>query len=87
MNGPTALPLNSWSHLAVTYDGAAASVRERRSGRDQRRVGGDRRQGCVRIGGNTVWGENFRGLIDEVRIYNRALSSGEIQSDMNTPLP
>ena len=36
------------------------------------------------IGGNTVWGEYFAGLIDEVRIYNRALSAAEIQTDMNT---
>ena len=35
------------------------------------------------IGGNTLWGEYFAGLIDEVRIYNRALSAAEIQSDMN----
>src|SRR6185369_10531618 len=28
----------------------------------------------------------FAGTIDEVRIYNRALSQAEIQSDMNTPI-
>jgi hypothetical protein len=26
----------------------------------------------------------YEGLIDEVRVYNRALSAGEIGSDMNT---
>jgi len=26
------------------------------------------------------------GLIDEVRIYNRALSGSQIQTDMNTPV-
>ena len=40
----------------------------------------------LRIGGNTIWGEYFDGLIDEVRIYNRALSLGEIQTDMSTPI-
>jgi len=40
--------------------------------------------GSLRIGGNTIWTEYFSGLIDEVRIYNRALSAGEIQTDMNT---
>ena len=43
--------------------------------------------GALRIGGNSVWGEYFRGSIDEVRIYNRALSGGEIQTDMGTPIP
>ena len=29
--------------------------------------------GALRIGGNNIWGECFSGLIDEVRIYSRAL--------------
>ena len=28
----------------------------------------------------------FNGIIDDVRIYNRALSQAEIQADMNTPV-
>jgi len=31
-------------------------------------------------------GETFNGVIDEVRIYNRALTPTEIQNDMNTPM-
>jgi hypothetical protein len=42
--------------------------------------------GALRIGGNTVWGEYFGGLIDEVRIYNRALSAAEIATDRDTPV-
>ena len=42
--------------------------------------------GMLRIGGNAVWGEYFAGLIDEVRVYNRALTAAEIQSDMGTPV-
>ena len=38
------------------------------------------------IGGNTPYGEYFQGLIDEVRVYNRALTQAEIQADMNTPI-
>jgi hypothetical protein len=37
----------------------------------------------LRIGGNSVFGEFFQARIDEVRIYNRALSQTEIQNDMN----
>src|SRR6185295_6744028 len=36
----------------------------------------------LRIGGNAIWGENFSGVIDEVRVYNRALGAAEIQGDM-----
>src|SRR5262249_31524776 len=39
--------------------------------------------GALRIGGNAIWGEYFNGLIDEVRIYNRALSATEILGDMD----
>ena len=40
----------------------------------------------LRIGGNAIWGEHFAGDIDEVRIYNRALTAAEIQGDMNQPV-
>ena len=42
--------------------------------------------GTLQIGGNAVWSEWFRGLIDDVRIYNRAQTAGEITTDMNTPI-
>jgi hypothetical protein len=29
---------------------------------------------------------NWSGLIDELRIYNRALDSSEVQRDMTTPV-
>jgi hypothetical protein len=40
----------------------------------------------LRIGGNSVWGEYFSGLIDEVRVYNRALTATQIQTDMTTAI-
>ncbi len=43
--------------------------------------------GVLRIGGNNVWpGEFFQGRIDEVRVYNRALTQGQIQIDMVVPV-
>ena len=38
------------------------------------------------IGGSEQFGEFFQGRIDEVRVYNRALSQSEIQTDMETPV-
>ncbi len=37
----------------------------------------------LQIGGDSLYGQYFQGLIDEVRVYNRALSQTEIQADMN----
>ena len=36
--------------------------------------------------GRRTGGFYFNGMIDEVRIYNRALTQSEIQADMNTPV-
>jgi hypothetical protein len=42
----------------------------------------------LRIGGNASWAnEFFNGLIDDLRVYNRALSATEIATDMSTPVP
>ena len=42
--------------------------------------------GALRIGGNGIWGEFFQGRIDEIRIYSRALTPTEIQTDMTRPV-
>ena len=42
--------------------------------------------GSLHIGGNAVWAEWFSGQIDDLRVYNRALTVAEVQSDMNTPV-
>src|SRR5204862_5379281 len=41
--------------------------------------------GVLTIGAD-FYGEYFQGLIDEVRIYNRALSATEILADMSAPV-
>jgi hypothetical protein len=87
------LPLSSWSHLAGTYDGT--NIRLYVNGVLVRTTlmtaGMPGTVGPLRIGGNEVslpfGGQFFKGLIDEIRIYNRALSQAEIQSDMNARLP
>jgi len=41
----------------------------------------------LRIGGNVVFpAEYFAGMIDDVRVYSRALSVVEIGTDMITPV-
>jgi hypothetical protein len=80
------LPLNAWSHVASTYDGATLRLYVNGALVSSAAASGSlaASTGVLRIGGNGVWPEWFAGLIDEVRVYNRALSAAEIQSDMNT---
>ncbi|HWL17613.1 MAG TPA: LamG-like jellyroll fold domain-containing protein [Opitutus sp.] len=85
---PTALTVGAWTHLAVSYDGA--NVRLFINGRQvasQAQTGAIESNGNgLRIGGTVPYGEYFKGLIDEVRVYNRSLSESEIRADMNAPI-
>jgi hypothetical protein len=85
--GGSALPVNTWTHLAATYDGAMLRLYVNAVPVTAQAQSGPIGvfSGPLRIGGNASLGEYFQGRIDEVRVYNRALSPSEIQSDMNTP--
>jgi chitodextrinase len=87
-DGAQALPVNTWSHIAATYDGATLRLYVNGSQVGSRAVSGAMTATAspLRFGGNAVWGEFFSGLIDEVRIYNRALTASEIQADSTTPI-
>jgi hypothetical protein len=88
LSGPTASPVNTWTHVALTYDSIALRLYVNGT-----QVATAARTGAVQtstnplwIGGNNPYGEYFQGLIDEVRVYNRALTQTDIQADMNSPL-
>ena len=88
VSGVSNLPINVWSHISATYDRTTMRLyingvqvaNRAQTGNIQTSTG------ALNIGGDSVFGQWFQGKIDEVRIYNRALSQSEIQSDMNTPI-
>jgi concanavalin A-like lectin/glucanase superfamily protein/Big-like domain-containing protein len=86
--GTTALPLNAWSHIASTYDGTNLRFYVNGTLAATKATTGamPNTANPLRIGGNAVWGEYFSGLIDEVRIYNRALTEAELKADMNAAI-
>lgn len=86
--GTSALPLNTWSHIAVTYGGGFVRFYLNGALITSTAATGSFRtsNNPLRIGGNNVWGEYFSGLLDEIRIYNRALTQAEIQAGMNQTL-
>ena len=91
VRGPAALPLNTWTHIATTYDGQiqrffvnGVEVGSNNLGAAGAIAVGNQQ---LRIGGNNSFaGEFFQGLIDEVRVYNRARTAAQIQADMNRPI-
>ena len=87
-SGTSVLPTNTWSFLTETYNGttillyvngvqvaALALSGSLATSTDQ-----------LQIAGDSLYGQYFQGLIDNIRIYNGALTAAEIQDDMNTPV-
>jgi Concanavalin A-like lectin/glucanases superfamily len=85
--GTAALPLDAWTHLASTYDGATLRLYVNGTQVATRAISGAlaATTGALRLGGNAIWAEYFAGQIDDVRLYERALSAAEIQNDMAAP--
>jgi hypothetical protein len=86
--GTAPLVAGAWTHLALTYDNAA--LRLYVNGAEVSNIA---RTGALaastnplQFGGDSIFGQYYAGLIDEVRIYNRPLSVAEIQADMATPV-
>ena len=82
--GTAPLAANTWTYLATTYDGSSIKVYV-----NGVQVSSVAMTGAIKtslnplqIGGDTISGQNFKGLIDEVRVYNRSLTQAEIQADM-----
>jgi uncharacterized repeat protein (TIGR01451 family) len=90
------IPLNQWTHVAITMDATSTNKRERIYINGQLRASGSW-SGALRtntcpfyIGGDIstdghctlVPGRNFHGMIDEVKIYNYELSADDVEADM-----
>ena len=84
--GKAAAPPDHWTNVAFVYDGAVQRLYV-----DGRGVATNPAHGRIQVSGNPLWiggnqpyGEHFDGVIDEVRVYDRALSRREIRRDMTT---
>ena len=93
VSGTNQVPLNTWTYITVVRSGpaisfyingnldktfaAAADANPFRSGINTLRIGGQNRGGITRV---------LNGTIDEVRLYNQALTQAQVQSEMNTPI-
>ena len=84
----SALALNQWSHLAVVFNGSQAQfyVNGALVSSKSINVNLTARGGQMRLGADADTRQFYKGVLDNVRIYNRALTTSEVQSDMNTGL-
>jgi len=90
------IPLNQWTHIAITMDSSAGVARERMyingvldtvignwsgtlaSNPCPFYIGGDVTTGSCAL----IPTRNFRGRIDEIKLYNYELAAAEVQADM-----
>jgi Concanavalin A-like lectin/glucanases superfamily len=82
------LPLNKWTFLTATYDQNTLKLYTNgvlvASASDTTAISTS--SNPLSIGGDPIFGQYFEGTIDEVRVYNVALTQSQIQADMNTPV-
>ncbi len=86
--GTSALVTGTFTHLAVTYDGTTVRFYVNGSLVATKTATGaiSTSTGPLQIGGDSIYGQFFSGAIDEVRVYNTALTQGQILTDMATPI-
>jgi hypothetical protein len=87
--GLSSLPSNTWTHLAGTYDGTTIRLYINGSLTSSLAQSGAiaTSSNPLQIGGDLFYSDqHFQGRIDDVRVYNVALSGGQIVADMNTPV-
>ena len=73
------LPLNTWTFISITYDGAMATMYINGNPVASHAMSFDPVSVPLRLGGEpSCGGQLFGGLIDEVKIFNRALSAAEV---------
>ena len=79
------IPLNKWLHMVGVYDGKSAKYYENGKLMHEYAISGTLKGGDFRVGiGDRSDGVNadaIIGIVDEVRIYNRALSETEVKQN------
>lgn len=96
LTSSTQIPLNTWTHVAITFRSVAGSARQRvyingvLDGNTNTWAGTLTANGCnFYIGGDVSTGAGcgliadraFRGTIDEVKLYNYELTAAEVNND------
>ena len=98
LTSATKIPLNQWTHVAITFDSSSGVRRQRiyingvqdaktnnwqgtlKSNPCNFYIGGDISTGATC--NNIINERNFRGMIDEVKLYSFELSAEEVKADM-----
>ena len=80
LQSPVPITANAWHHIIGVYDGATKKIYvDGVEKNNANRIGNlNTYTSPLRIGANGALGELFKGYIDDVRVYNRALTPSEV---------
>jgi hypothetical protein len=83
----TSIPMNKWSHVVFTYNKSSARIYLNGtlsgSGTNSNSIDARNQILCIGAKNSTVRDRDFNGSIDEVGVWNRALSSSEVREIYN----
>ncbi len=95
--GTTQLALDTWTHITLTVDGnttgsASGTVAGQLYINGVLTGSGDIakdsfNEASVIYLGINCWDQNFKGYFDDIKIYNKVLSTSEVETAMNGPSP
>jgi len=78
--GISVIPLNTYTHIVIIFDAENGKITVYKNGIFYDETGV--LTGDIVYSGNFLIGDKFKGIFDEVRVYNRALSAEEVRGNM-----
>ena len=84
----TTLPFNQWSYLAITFDGAQVKTYVNGALVNTQALSATitARGNAINVGADATPAQFNKGMLDDLRIYNRVLTQAQIQTDMAAPV-
>src|SRR5205807_2634282 len=82
---PAAVPTNTWTHVAVTYDGTTLRLYVNATQVASAAASGSLPPTTQAFWFGQPWYSTWAGGLDEIRIYRSAISASAVTADMGRP--
>jgi Concanavalin A-like lectin/glucanases superfamily len=87
---PHTIRMDTWNHMAISYDGESLRLYLNGASAGEKKIGRKRKPGSEGLAfgrrqDNSGDGYHFRGVVDEIRLYDCALALNELRQRWNQP--